>query len=136
VKTPGYLLVHSFKWLRDTLKCKTYHLEAVFVFLILMGVTLYSDQGWVEYIGAVAVFFAFIHATIAEYLREAEASRCQITPPISKGCHHKLPFYLYAKELCWFTYFVLIGAYSAIAGVIIFLIYQPWRRLWRKYNPI
>jgi hypothetical protein len=36
----------------------------------------------------------------------------------------------------WFVYFILLGAWSALAGVIVFLLYTPWRNYYRKYHPI
>ena len=103
--------------------------------LALIITTLLTDKDWVEYIGVAAVFFTFNHASIAEYMREAEAKRELSETGKLVDCHYKLPYYFYAKEFCWFTYFFLIGAHSALVGVIIFLLYQPWRKLWRSYHP-
>lgn len=136
VKKPEYFLIRAIQELKKLFRCNTYHIENVFVLLILIGVAFFTDKGWIEYIGVLAVFFSFNHASIAEYMREAEARREVEEAGIMVTCHYKLPHYFYAKEICWFAYFFLLGAHSALVGVIIFLLYQPWRRLWRKYNPI
>lgn len=136
MKKSGYYLVKGVSSLKSQTGCKTYHIEAGVLLVILLTVTFFTDKSWVEYLGVAAVFFAFMHATIAEYMREAEVERSMLGPELSTVCCHKLPYYFYAKEICWFLYFFLIGAHSALVGVIFFLLYQPWRRLWRKYNPI
>ncbi len=122
--------------LRRLFGCKTYHIEGAFVLITLIAVAEYSGKGLVEYVGVAAVFFTFMHATIAEYMREAEALREKETNQIITACHKKLPYYFYAKEICWLIYFIWLGAYSALVGVAVFLLYQPWRRLWRKYHPM
>ncbi len=123
-------------YLKELFHCKTYHIEGAAVLITLIAVAEYSSKGLVEYIGVAAVFFTFMHATIAEYMCEAEALREKETNITIIACHKKLPYYFYAKEFCWLVYFVWLGAYSALVGVIVFLLYQPWRRLWRKYHPI
>jgi hypothetical protein len=135
METIGLLLVKGMEWLKKTFHCYTYHVEGMIVLIVLIGATLLTDKSWIEYIGVAAVFFTFMHATIAEYMREAEAKRAQTNGEVLVDCHHKLPYYFYAKEICWFIYFFLLGAHAALAGVIIFLLYQPWRKLWRKYHP-
>jgi hypothetical protein len=122
--------------LRALFRCKTYHVEGGIVLLVLVMVAAFSDKTLVDYLGVIAIFFTFLHATIAEYLREAEAKRHLDNPESLNSCHHKLPYYFYAKEITWLLYFFLLGANAAIVGVLIFLLYQPWRRLWRKYHPL
>lgn len=136
MKKSGYYLVTGVGSLKSLFRCKTYHIEAGVLLLILLAVSFFTDKSWIEYLGVAAVFFTFMHATIAEYMREAEVERSMLGPEPLVNCHHKLPHYFYAKEICWFLYFFLIGAHSALVGVIFFLLYQPWRRLWRSYNPI
>jgi len=132
----GKVLVRIVEKLRLLFHCRTYHVEAVVVLGALLTVTYFSGKGLVEYIGVAAVFFTFLHAQIAEYMREAEAKRAVTNDSaILVACHNKIPYYFYAKELCWFAYFFLLGAHSALVGVVVFLLYQPWRKLWRKYHP-
>lgn len=131
-----YIPVFIVEKIRDIFKCRTYHVEGAFVLIVLICVALITHKNLIEYIGIAAVFFTFMHATIAEYMREAEALRTNNVPDKNLvACHTKIPYYFYAKEFCWFAYFFLLGATSALVGVFIFLLYQPWRNLWRQYHP-
>ena len=40
--------------------------------------------------------------------------------------------YYVAKELLWLAYFVAHRSWSALVGVVVFLAYPAWRRLWRS----
>jgi hypothetical protein len=136
LKTLGYIPVFAVEKAKNFFNCRTYHIEGALVLCVLVGVALMTHKGLIEYLGVAAVFFTFMHATIAEYMREAEALRAVGTPDHDLvKCYRKLPFYFYAKECCWFGYFYLLGANSALVGVIVFLLYQPWRKLWRQYHP-
>ena len=129
----AYFPVYIVENLKRIFKCKTYHIENAFVFIMLVLVALISHGGYVEYIGVAAVFFTFNHAGIAERLREVEDARQKHNDNKYKvECYRKLEKYFYAKEAMWLLYFVILGAWSALVGVGIFLIYQPWRSLWRK----
>lgn len=113
---------------------KTWHIESLFVLVILSAVALISGKGKIEFIGVAAVFFTFMHASVAERLSEAENKRHLDGEVIYVDCHRKLPVYFYIKEICWLTYFALIGAWSAIVGVFIFMAYPLWRKYWRSHN--
>jgi hypothetical protein len=113
---------------------KTWHIESLFVLFILSAVALISGKGKVEWIGVAAVFFTFMHASVAERLAEGEQKRMTDGENVYVECHHKLPVYFYIKEICWLTYFALIGAWSAIVGVFIFLAYPLWKKYWRSQN--
>lgn len=132
-----YPLVWLVERVRAIFHCKTYHVEGAIVLAALTAVAYFTEKDYVEYIGIAAVFLGFMGATIAEYMREAEAKRAVALAPsdILVDCHRKLPYYFYAKEVCWFAYFYLLGAHSALVGVIVFILYQPWRQLWRYYHP-
>lgn len=135
-----YVPVFLVERLRALCKAKTWQIEAGIVLAVLLATALLSGKGLVEYLGVAAVFFSFMHAKIAEYMREAqEARRKELAlpedDPYLVSCYDRLPRYFYLKEACWFAYFILLGAYSALVGVFVFLLYQPWRRLWRSYHP-
>lgn len=114
---------------------KTWHWEALFVALILIVTGMVSDKGYKEWIGVLAVFFTFMHASVAERLSESEGYRKTKGEHVYVDCFYKLPIYFYAKEICFFFYFFSLGAWSALTGVIIFLIYPYWRKAWRKFCP-
>jgi hypothetical protein len=130
------LLIKLIEWIKKRFKIQTFIIEYLFIGAILTAVAIISEKGWVEWIGVVAVFLTFGHASIAERLREREALRHLARTPLEVACYWKLPYYFYAKEILWLAYFIFIGAWSAIAGVIVFLIYGPWRSYYRKWHPV
>lgn len=111
---------------------RTWHVENTIVATTLATVALLSGSSWKEWIGAIAVFCGFCHASIAERLREREAAR----PVPSVECHRLSTVFFLAKEACWVTYFVALHAWSALVGCGLFLLYPLWRKLWRKYHPL
>lgn len=130
------LLIQGVEWIKKTFRVQTFVIEYVFVGIILIAVALISKKGWIEWLGVGAVFLTFGHASIAERLREREALRHLKKTPIEVACYWKLSYYFYAKEVLWFAYFIFIGAWSALVGVGVFLIYTPWRTYYRKWHPV
>ena len=130
---------HPLIWIVERAKrlfrCKTWHVEAAVVFAVLAGTALVSRRGPVEWIGVFAVWFTFLQASVANRLEEMEAKRVQETGLIGVDCYRWSTRYLYLKEACWLAYFLLLGAWSALLGTAIFLLYPPWRRLWRHFHP-
>jgi len=119
-------------------KLRTYHFEELFVLVALVVVGLFSGKGLIEWIGVAAVFFTFKHTIISERLQEAEAERARVEglESVTVECYAKLGQNFIIKECLWFVYFALLGAWSALAGVIIFLLYPVWRKYYRKHNPL
>lgn len=107
---------------------RTWMLELTVVALILGGVVALTRGGAVEAVGALAVVLSFAHVQVADRLAEREAAR----PAPETECHAWATRYLVAKETVWLIYFVALGAWSALAGVGIFLAYPLWRRAWRR----
>jgi hypothetical protein len=126
--------IQKFLVLRDFFHLKTYHLEQVFVAIILIITALITQRGLVEWVGVIAVFLNFGHVTVAERLREAEAMRHARNEPVVVDCYKKLDYYYFGKELFWLVYFIMLGAWSALVGIGIFLLYRPWREMYRKYH--
>ena len=104
----------------------TWHVELAVVASILFSVALVTG-GRVELVGAGAVSLSFAHAQVADRLAEREAARAVATVE----CHRWATRYLVGKEALWLVYFVALHAWSALAGVALFLAYPVWRRLWR-----
>lgn len=146
-------LVCFCEWLKSTfsignLRVRTWHVETAFVALLLLLVFIYwgRDHGSViyfktfaipvEWIGSLAVLFSFGHASIGFRLQEQQRKLAQETGKATVDCYQILNRYFYAKELCWFTYFLLTGSYAALIGVFIFLGYGYWRQSWRQYHPL
>lgn len=131
-------IVDFHQWIKRNTPFKhTWHIEVLFVLPLLMIPAIVINKGWVEWIGVAAVFFSFMHASVAERLAEAEKIRSTIynapDHPIAVHCYSKLEKYFYTKEVCWCLYFFILGAWSALIGVFIFLIYPSWRKIYRKY---
>lgn len=124
------------KYLKKVLKVKTYVIEYIFVATVLIVVALVSKKGMVEWLGVLAVFLTFGHTSIADRLHEREAKRYSIDKKVEVNCYWKLNYYFVAKEACWFIYFYLLGAWSALVGVFVFLCYPLWRKLWRRHKPV
>jgi hypothetical protein len=115
-------------------KIRTYHIEEGLVLGLLIAVGFIFGKIPVEWIGVLAVFFTFKHTIISERLQEAEAERAQVDGlgSVTVECYPKLGQNFLIKEVLWFGYFVLLGAWSALAGVVIFLLYPSWRKQYRK----
>lgn len=129
-------LVLFVKGFKSTSGLKTHHIENTFVLTTLLATAYFFGKSWVEYLGVYAVWFSFQHASISNRLEEREHWRKRYGHPVQVDCYDKLSKFFYAKEILWFAYFALNGSYSALVGVIIFLLYGYWRTSWRKYNPI
>ncbi len=108
----------------------TYKWENLVVGTYLLGVALAASWSlagaawWAQWVGVLAVFYTFQHVSVASRLEEAQdRSDVKIVE-----CYRKLTPYLVVKELLWIVVFVLTGAWTALAGIPIFLLYPVWRR--------
>jgi hypothetical protein len=110
---------------------RTWHLELAFAAVVLAGVAL-ATGGWLQWVAALAVLGTFAHVQIGDRLQEREAARDR--PMVE--CHRQLARYLVAKEVLWVAFFALSGAWTALAGVPLFLLYPLWRRWWRSRHPL
>lgn len=129
------ILIQLISWIkRNTPFKKTWHIESLFVGICLLLIAFISNKGWVEFMGILAVYFTFQHSVISERLAQAEKERGNNNQPILVECHYKLSGYFIAKEFIWLIYFVILGAWSAIGGVVIFLLYPVWRKYYRKHK--
>lgn len=134
---------------------KTWVLEAGVVALILGAVVGMTGSKPIEWLGAVAVLLTFMHAQVSFRLSEAEDRRDGLRreaqalsqryehaaekPSLADvqaadakyfhhvECHRWLARYHVGKELLWLAYFVAMGAWSALVGVFVFLLYPLWR---------
>jgi len=140
MKSIGSTVVSGVVHLKKRLGCSTYHIEMAVVGIILITAAIISKKWWVERVGVLAVFLTFWHASVADRLEEAEHHRQQKTnhqeDEHTVWCYHKLQKYYYGKELCRTIYFIALGARSALIGVVVFMLYTPRRRLYRKHHPM
>jgi succinate dehydrogenase hydrophobic anchor subunit len=82
-------------------------------------------QFLVTWLSMFAVFGSFLHAKVG--YRMSEAMKASDAPSVS--CHEWLGKYWLSKEILWFFVFLLSGAYPAIVGNVIFIIYPAWRKI-------
>jgi hypothetical protein len=133
------------------MRTKTWHLEASFDAALLGAVVvLTTPTDASAWLGALAVWLATRHASVADRLREAEELRQHtervipvgalalpiVRPAGGVSCLRWLDRYLVAKELCWILYFALLGAWPALVGALRFLVYPYWRRWYRRRWPL
>lgn len=110
----------------------TWKAEMAVVCAVLATVVFVGRRDWTEWVGAAAVGFSFAHGQVAERLAEREATRDHVLVE----CHEMAKRYFVAKEACWFVYFVATRSYAALAGVVLFLAYPVWRRIYRARRPV
>lgn len=82
-----------------------------------------------QVLSAMAVFVSFQHMSVASRLEEAEARR---TDTRAVECYGKLTRFLVCKETLWTTAFIALKAWTALAGVPLFLLYPVWRRAYLR----
>lgn len=98
---------------------------------ILLAVNYFTHHLYsMEMAAALAVLLTFGHAQIAD--RMAEKQEAMDEPTVD--CYRKLRYYFIGKEACWFLYFLVSHAYSALIGVLVFLAYPFWRRIYRSWK--
>ena len=118
---------------------KTWQIEMIVVGNILFPVALLTakpENYYAEYIGALAVLLTFAHVQVADRLAEQAEQEEKEKGETTVDCHRWTKRYLLSKEICWCLYFVLLGAYSALVGVGVFLLYPVWRHYYRKRRPL
>jgi len=62
-----------------------------------------------------------------------EGEKASETP--TTECYPWFQRYLVVGECLWTAYFILLGAYSALVGVAMMLLYPAWRRFYRGWRP-
>ena len=108
---------------------KTWKIEMMVVTIILLLVNLLFNRLFsIEILSALAVILTFGHAQISTRLSEQQS----LVEQPSVECHRKLILYYIGKEVCWFWYFLISGSYSALVGVVVFLMYPLWRKYYKS----
>lgn len=97
---------------------------------MLFTVIHFFGTHWHEWLGALAVWLTFGYVSISFRLQEAEAEREHQAGDVLVECHWKAKYYFIAKELTWLLLFAILGSYTSMAGVFIFLAYPYWRQYW------
>lgn len=132
-------LVRGMEFLKRVFRCHTWQVEQAIVFLVLalvaIGRLIITGHGWVEWLGVFAVSFSAQHASVAKDMEFRERQRVEKGGQAEVHCFRWLQRYFYLKESFWLVYFLLVGAYSALAGVGIFLALGWWWKVWQKHRP-
>ena len=130
-------LFKFFQRLEKTFGVKVHFIETGIVLLILSATAVLSGKGWVEWVGVFGVVFTFEYQVLSTYLAEHGEARKRIGKHTKSDFVYKeIQFLYYTKEIVWISYFLLLGAYSAIVGTIVFISYGIWRRLYRNEYPL
>lgn len=110
---------------------RTWHAELAVVgaLLALAASTEGTPRAW---LAAGAVLLTFAHAQVANRLDEAEGSRPRDEHHVE--CRRWLDRYWTAKEALWCLTFVVYDQRAALVGAVLFLLYPPWRQLWRRLH--
>lgn len=114
------------------MKIKTWYFENLFVSIVLLLTWFFTGHLWIELIGVIAVFCGFVCTSIGDRLAEKQS---QETKP-SVNCFRLFWYFFLVKEISWLVYFSYKGAWSALIGCIVFILYPFWRKLWRKIHPM
>ena len=123
-------------------KGATWQYEAAIVGTALILVALFTSPSWnavlgstsslkefaIIWLSAAAVFGSFLHAQVGTYMAEDMGNT---EKPLTE-CYTKLGEYWVYKEIFWFLVFFISGAYPAIAGNVIFLIFPAWRKIYKE----
>ena len=110
---------------------RTWHIEAAVMAAVLAVTVLVTGNQPIEWVGACAVFVMTRRVSVANRMQESEASQ----PAPSTDCYPWFQRYLVFGECLWTVYFLLLGAYSALVGVALMLLYPVWRRFYRRWKP-
>src|ERR1051326_4775153 len=99
-----------------------------------------GKHSWRGAIGASAVTPTLAPAQVADRLAEAEGAReilerLRGSAAVGVECFRWQRRYYVWKELLWLSYFSLLQAWSALAGVVIFLLCRGGRHAGRRWPP-
>jgi hypothetical protein len=107
---------------------KTWKYEILVVAIILVAVTFFTKNDWVNWVTTLAILLTFNHAQIGDRLQERQGAMDKPTVE----CYHKLNKLFAGKEVCWIIAFLLMKNYAAIVGSALFAVYPIWRKYYRR----
>ena len=124
-------VVNSWAWQSQPTFEREYSFAALYLGLVTVFSTDFSNRSAIigQALSAAAVFVSFQHMSVASRLEEAEARR---TDTKAVECYRKLTRFLVLKEVLWVAAFVSLDAWTALAGVPLFLLYPVWRRAYLR----
>ena len=110
---------------------QTWQWELAVIVTVLTGVWFFTGGGAIEAVGSLAVIITFCHTQVSFRLEEKQKIP---NNPHTIECYRFQSRYFLAKEICWLVYFSLLGAWSALVGVFLFLLYPFWRKRWTRHR--
>ena len=116
------------------MQIRTWMIEAAVVAAALSIVAIFRGS-WVEWVGAGAVLFSFMHGQIADRHSFAERMAGIRGEGPQVECWKWSGRYYLAKEILWVVYFIEHHSWNALVGCGLFLIYPLWRRYWTSRRP-
>lgn len=134
------LLAPASRWLlAPERKHPTWQYETALVALVLIAVALATSPSiqasiadnaaltklLIIWLSTGAVLGSFLHAKVG--YRMSEALEASSAPDVS--CYEWSGKYWLFKEILWLAVFILSGAYPAIAGTVLFIVYPAWRKI-------
>ncbi len=139
-KNAHNFFINLILYIKNLFSIRTYVIEMIVVWWALVITAIISGKTMIEWIGVIAVFLTFCYIQIADRLEEREHLKQQAIgyqkDKNSVECYYKLPRFYYSKEICRAIYFIYLWAWSALVWVILFILYIPWRKFYRKHVPI
>ena len=114
---------------------KTWHIEALVIAAILAATVLLTGNDPKEWLGSAAVFVMTRRVSVGDRMQEAEQAAASRGETPQTECYRWFHRYLYIAEALWCAYFIAHGAWSALVGVGMMLLYPVWRRVYRRWRP-
>ncbi len=111
---------------------RTWMVELATVAWALAMVVIITGAPPIEWVAAGGVLASFAHGQVADRLAEKEAARA--APEVD--CHRMARRYYLAKEMLWCAYFLARGAWAALVGCLLFILYPVFRAAWRRRHPV
>jgi hypothetical protein len=104
--------------------------EALLVGSVIALTAILSGGDMVDWLGATAVFFTFMHGQVSFDFQEAQ----QVMEKPHVPCYRWSGRYFVIKEILWVLTFSILQAWPLLLGTLIFASYPYWRKKFRKLN--
>lgn len=106
---------------------RTWMFEALVVAGALLAIAIGTGDHASEWIVALAVFASFLYSQITDRIREGDGG----APNLRWATR-----YFFAKEVLFCVYFAMQRSWAGCLGVVIFVVYPAWRKVWRALRPL
>jgi len=110
---------------------KVWKKEAIVAAVVLSIAPIIKQDVW-EIVGALAVFFGFMHGQIADRHSGMNEVLEKEGKEVLVECWKWSTRYFISKEIIWIVYFIHLRAWSALIGCGLYSMYPLWRRYYLK----